>query len=117
MSICRSVLGSVAAFCAFSIAAAPSPPAGAWTLAAVAADVEAVVLADASGVLRKVAVGERAPGDAWRLSAIRDGRAVFKAEQRLDGRIVELHLTVGERLAPGPHESQPSRGDANTGTR
>lgn len=117
VAFCRSVLGSVAALCAFSIAAASPPRAGAWTLAAVAADVEAVVFADASGAMRKVAVGERTPDDAWRLSAIRDGRAVLKAERRLDGRIVEMHLTVGERLAPAPHESQPSRGDANTGNR
>ncbi|MDC8013748.1 hypothetical protein [Tahibacter soli] len=117
MAFCRSVLGSVAALYAFSIAAASPPQAGAWALAAVAADVEAVVFADASGTMRKVAVGERTPDDAWRLSAIRDGRAVLKAERRLDGRIVEMHLTVGERLAPAPHESQPSRGDANTGNR
>ena len=115
----RSILGSVVALCALAVAAQTGD--GAWTLAAVAIDVDAAVFADANGELRKVAVGARVPGDAWRLSAIRDGRAVLSAEQRHEGRVVELRLAVGERLpppvAPTAYESQPPRAGANSGTR
>lgn len=117
----RPMRGSVAALCAALLGAssiAAQTPDGAWVLAAVATDVDAAVFADATGALHRIAVGDRVAGDAWRLAAIRDGRAVLKAEQRLDGHVVELRLAVGERLAPpAPNESQPSRAAATTGTR
>ena len=120
----RSILGSVAALRAVflgavligSVPAAAQTPDGTWTLLAVATDVDMAVFADATGALRKISIGEHVAGDAWRLTAIRDGRAVLKAEQRLDGRVVELRLAAGERVMPPP-ESQPSRAGANTGTR
>ena len=96
----RSVAGFAATLCAVSVAAAQASRADAWTLAALARDVDAVVLADAQGAPRRVNVGETAPGDAWRLAAIRDGRAHFVAIERRDGRVVELALDVGQRLPP-----------------
>lgn len=64
-------IGSVTAFCR---PAAAQP----FVVAAVAADVQAVVLRDAQGRPQRIAVGEPlAPGSAWRLLRIELDRAVF----------------------------------------
>lgn len=65
---------------AAGIAAALCRPASAepFVVAAVAADVQAVVLRDPQGQPRRIAVGEAlAPGSAWHLARIELDRAVF----------------------------------------
>lgn len=53
----------------------------AFVVAAVATDVQAVVLRDAQGQLRRLGTGESlAPGSAWRLLRIELDRAVFAYE-------------------------------------
>lgn len=97
MFFLRFVFGGVAS-CVAAAAIAQTPAHPVWTLAAVAADVDAAVFSDENGALRKIAVGDTAPGDAWRLVSIRQGRVMFRALTRRDGHPVSLELSIGERL-------------------
>jgi hypothetical protein len=104
----RFVFGCVAT-CVAAAAIAQASAHPTWTLAAVAADVDAAVFSDENGALRKIAVGDTAPGDVWRLVSIREGRAMFRALTRRDGHPISLELSIGESLTPPPAGAQQDR--------
>ena len=79
--------------------AAPTTTAPPLTLLAAAADAGAAVF-DVGGAQRKLVVGDALPGAPWTLSAVRDARVVLDAQRRLNGRRLQMQLSVGERVDP-----------------
>lgn len=73
------------------------PTAPPLTLLAAAADAGAAVF-DVGGAHRKLVVGDVLPGAPWTLSAVRDARVVLDAQRRLNGRRLQMQLSVGERV-------------------
>ncbi len=76
----------------FALLAAGRCAAAPYTVAAVATDAQAVVLAAADGRLQRVTRGETVPSGHWRVDSIHDSGAVFSRD--LPGRNAPLTIVV-----------------------
>jgi hypothetical protein len=83
-----------AIFSLFLLFSAVATQAAGFTVAALAADAQAVVLADAAGQLHRYAAGDALPQAAWRLQQVRGDKAVFA--RRLDHAGADLTVAVAQ---------------------
>ena len=73
---------------------------------AVAADVHAIVVRDASAQLVRYGEGATIAGTAWRVARVSGDRATLVSMQRLRGSVVELPLRAGDHVDLGALTAQ-----------
>jgi type II secretory pathway component PulC len=73
-----------------------------------AADVQAIVVRDGQGRLRRYARGDVVTGSEWRIASVRDDEVIFENLRREMGARIEMRIRVGEafRLHAPPAQAQ-----------
>ena len=91
-----ALLGAVS--CAIASSAdAPAATAG-IKVAAVAADVQSVVLIDARGHTRRYPVGALVAKSGWRVARIAGDQVLFESSRRFAGRPLDLQAKAGQSI-------------------
>lgn len=88
---------SLVCLSAFSVGTEP-PRSTPVSVAAIAADAQAVVLRHDQGLLRRYAVGDIIANSNWRIARITANEVRLELSQRLDGKPIGLHLTLGQNV-------------------
>ncbi|HEX6832147.1 MAG TPA: hypothetical protein VF132_01330 [Rudaea sp.] len=91
--------GLIAFFSFAAIAAAvPESASSSWTVAAVAADAQCIVLRDAHGHAERFGVGASIGSSDWRVARITGTTAWLQSTRRIDGRALEMKVVAGAPL-------------------
>jgi hypothetical protein len=83
---------------ALCTAAADAPSDRAFVIAAIADDVQAVVIRDASMQPVAYTIGETVQGTLWRLTKVSQGEVTLRNARPYKGATLEVRLQVGQRL-------------------